>query len=647
MSNNFFTKLMCTMYFCIFGTSAMAQGWSYPTESIQRLPYEYGLGTEDAPYVITNAQQLADLSWYVNNGTTYKGVYFKLGNDIDLNPSVKFNSDFTITSANNKEPQQWIPIGFGMSGQFFAGNFDGDGHKISGVYPKVVIGERYNSYAWGVGNDKFYACGLFGVVSNSVISNLTIENSLIILKDTELTENVFEGYYTHIGMFAAAMKGGSICNCKNFGHILVENTNSTLIGGLIGYAQSGNNSPFSMKDCENHGNLTYRGIPEYAYYNSNVIGGIAGKVIGDSFSNLLNTGTIRNEQVVTDGHYGSANSCGGVVYECSANKLSNIINTGDIYNGSGLFSSCTADSLMNSYNVGCVTNGCGIAHSAYLNVMKECYNNGDIQANEEYSDYIAGLVSILMHKEYSTLSEYHMEKCWNTGTVKHLNGYAAGLVVEFKRSLYGEYENDWVVNECFNIGSVMSTSVGMNAGGLMIWGPMKMVDCYNAGTLSADITYGLCYTVKELERCFNYEAKTYRAVESGSGIYSEYDCVFGDYYAPSVNNVYYLNISEDSESQDYETRMGKAMTIADFADGRVLGLLREGVQDSPWHQDRNDGYPKLNDADNTVSGISDIVVDKSLQTHKIFNLQGHFVGTELKALPIGIYIMNGKKILVR
>ena len=106
MSNNFFTKLMCTMYFCIFGTSAMAQGWSYPTESIQRLPYEYGLGTEDAPYVITNAQQLADLSWYVNNGTTYKGVYFKLGNDIDLNPSVKFNSDFTITSANNKEPQQ-------------------------------------------------------------------------------------------------------------------------------------------------------------------------------------------------------------------------------------------------------------------------------------------------------------------------------------------------------------------------------------------------------------------------------------------------------------------------------------------------------------------------------------------------------------
>lgn len=123
--------------------------------------------------------------------------------------------------------------------------------------------------------------------------------------------------------------------------------------------------------------------------------------------------------------------------------------------------------------------------------------------------------------------------------------------------------------------------------------------------------------------------------------------MFGDYYAPSVNNVYYLNISEDSESQDYETRMGKAMTIADFADGRVLGLLREGVQDSPWHQDRNDGYPKLNDADNTVSGISDIVVDKSLQTHKIFNLQGHFVGTELKALPIGIYIMNGKKILVR
>lgn len=64
MSNNFTTKVTCAMLFCVLSASAIAQNWSYPTESIQRLPYEYGEGTEESPYVITNAQQLADLSWY-------------------------------------------------------------------------------------------------------------------------------------------------------------------------------------------------------------------------------------------------------------------------------------------------------------------------------------------------------------------------------------------------------------------------------------------------------------------------------------------------------------------------------------------------------------------------------------------------------
>ncbi len=648
MSNNYSTQFICAMFFCVFSTSAIAQNWSYPTESIQRLPYEYGMGTEEAPYVITNAQQLADLSWYVNNGTTYENSFFKLGNDIDLNPSVTFNPDFTITSADGKEPQQWIPIGFGKSGQKFAGNFDGAGHKIYGLYPKTVVGERYYNYAATGSNDPFYACGLFGVVLNSKISNLTIENSFIKIEAASLTENVFEANYIHIGMIAAAMNGGDMYNCTNNGHILVEKTNSSMTGGLVGFAQSWGNSPFNINNCENNGNLTYRGVPENEYYNTNVLGGIAGILQADNVSHLLNTGTIKNEQVVTDGHYGSANSCGGVMYECRADRISYITNKGEIYNGSGLFASCTADSLTNSYNTGVVTNGCGIAHTAYLNVMKECYNNGNIQANDEYSDYIAGLIEKLMYGNYYvTLPDYYMEKCWNTGAVKHANGYAAGLVAQFKRHLYDDKETDWVLKECFNIGSVTSDGAGSNVGGLTIWGPMKIYDCYNAGKLSADITYALCCTVKEIDRCFNYEAKKYRYETDGMGLYNKFDCLFDDYYNATVNKIYYLSSDEDSESTNDKYGMGTAMTSTDFANGHVLALLREGVQDSPWYQDINDRYPKLNDADNNASSISDVTVDKSALTGRIFNLQGHYVGSDLNALPTGIYILNGKKILVR
>lgn len=70
----------------------VAKAWEYPS-STQELPYEEGLGTKENPFIIKNEQQLANLSYYVNNGETYDGMYFQLGNDIDLNPGYTFNPD--------------------------------------------------------------------------------------------------------------------------------------------------------------------------------------------------------------------------------------------------------------------------------------------------------------------------------------------------------------------------------------------------------------------------------------------------------------------------------------------------------------------------------------------------------------------------
>lgn len=48
-----------------------------------------------------------------------------------------------------------------------------------------------------------------------------------------------------------------------------------------------------------------------------------------------------------------------------------------------------------------------------------------------------------------------------------------------------------------------------------------------------------------------------------------------------------------------------------------------------------------------LSGISQINSDKDNADGKVYNLAGQYVGNDTKALNKGIYIVNGKKIVVR
>lgn len=87
MKRNFILTGLAFMIAGFFtcGTVAEAASWTYP-DDMADLPYYEGLGTEKSPYLINSAQQLADLAWHVNNGSSYEGVYFALTADIDLNP---------------------------------------------------------------------------------------------------------------------------------------------------------------------------------------------------------------------------------------------------------------------------------------------------------------------------------------------------------------------------------------------------------------------------------------------------------------------------------------------------------------------------------------------------------------------------------
>ena len=141
--------------------------WSGPVASA----FADGDGSEANPYQIADASQLAFLAKEINSGKDYRGKYFSLTADIDLNHT------------------EWVPIGNGT--QPFSGTFLGNGHTIRNLNIQNGVAHISNSYfSFSVSDDKkhndytfrdteFYSLGLFGTCSDSVIRRLNIDNAEI------------------------------------------------------------------------------------------------------------------------------------------------------------------------------------------------------------------------------------------------------------------------------------------------------------------------------------------------------------------------------------------------------------------------------------------------------------------------------------
>ena len=65
--------------------SARAEGETVDTWDGTAVAFTKGSGTEEDPWLIENAEQLAYLAQQVNNGTDYKWNHFLLFSDLDLN----------------------------------------------------------------------------------------------------------------------------------------------------------------------------------------------------------------------------------------------------------------------------------------------------------------------------------------------------------------------------------------------------------------------------------------------------------------------------------------------------------------------------------------------------------------------------------
>ena len=260
--------------------SARAEGETVDTWDGTAVAFNKGNGTEDDPWLIENAEQLAYLAQQVNNGTDYRWVHFRLVSDLDLSG------------------KEWTPIG--INGKSFWGGFNGGGHTITGM---TITGDR--DYV-----------GLFGECNNFTVPSSYIKS--VTVKGAKISGHSFVG--------AIAGAGANISDCYS-----IENTICAIrqVGGVCGRLTGNISGCYNSSSVK--GNSTTGGIMGTASYEGNVgngvvqycynigtvtvsqqdssVGGITGaSADGYNISNCLNCGKITGNGKNVGGIAGSTES---------------------------------------------------------------------------------------------------------------------------------------------------------------------------------------------------------------------------------------------------------------------------------------------------------------------------------------------------
>ena len=263
--------------------------------------FSSGSGTEEDPYMINTAAELAYLAAQVNSGTEYANTYFKLGKDIVINDWDLTDADLTGTTYSKKQDycaldfassstndpafeqkdkafHTWTPIGDGSNE--FSGTFDGNNHTISGLF-KLHYDDPMDRAPMG----------LFGWVHDGTVKNLTVADSFIYtyggtvglvaayasgstkFENVKVKENFVTSYNYPLGgilgMAWQANEDGDAATIDDeitFNNVIVDNSNKlealwgtydSSVGGVVGTAYL--NTDITMNDVTVY--------PEMSLYN--------------------------------------------------------------------------------------------------------------------------------------------------------------------------------------------------------------------------------------------------------------------------------------------------------------------------------------------------------------------------------------------
>lgn len=314
-----------------------------------------GSGTEDDPFLISSAAELAGLAQNVNSGENGRSwEYFKLTSDIIIND----NGEQLNNSIVGKNA--WIPIG--NLNNSFSGTFDGDGHTVSGIY---------------INNNNDYQ-GLFGYIYDGTVKNLGVEKS-----------------YINGGKYVGGVVGyayySDITVCYNTGNI----SGSSYIGGIVGYAY---NSNTDIIECYSTGNIN----------GTSYIGGISGD--SGTIVNSYNTGNISGTMYIggINGYYGTVTNSYNVA------DISGTSSVGGISGGYGTLTNCYNIGSI----TGTSSSGGGISGSNTSYAINDCYYLDSCYSGTNYSGKATALTYEQM-KDKSNYKNWSFNYDWEIGFDKN------------------------------------------------------------------------------------------------------------------------------------------------------------------------------------------------------------------------------------
>lgn len=306
-----------------------------------------GSGTSDDPYLITDADMLAEMGNFL--GSTHAGTCFKLANDIDL----------TEWIAENNPSQGWAPIGVSSSAAF-QGVFDGDNHTISGLY----INRPNNNFVGLIGyasqatlknirltdsnvTGNSYTGSLCGDLQTSSIQNCAITQAKVNGKsytggmvgeihDSNIDNCLFDGVVSNSETYTGGLSGYSYnCNIRN----------CAVKGSIIGVGYTG--GIIGLSGTSSSGSTSKRYYVENCYFDGSIEGSVnVGGIVGyfkrykpSVYSSYDRDSYNTIQKCYSKGIISGTNNVGGIV--------------GYFYSGI-LYSSCTYDT-----KTVCSTDNCG------------------------------------------------------------------------------------------------------------------------------------------------------------------------------------------------------------------------------------------------------------------------------------------------
>jgi hypothetical protein len=304
------------------------------------------LSQENGYYLINYVSDFKQLLVFGQNDT----LKFRLTNDLDLGDESNF----------------YIP--------YFAGEFDGNGHKISNL--------SFNS-------DFVYNVGLFGYLApGGKVSGLGVENINV------------TGYSDVGGLVGINL--GTVSNCYATGSV----TGDGSVGGLVGHSNG------TVSDSCSSGSVTGEGD----------VGGLVGANYFGTVSNSYSTGT-------TTGTWGT----GGVVGYNWKGTVINSYSTGSVTGASwvgGLVGYNWGGTVNNSYSTGTITGGTitgtwgtGGVVGGNTGTVSNSYSTGGVSCDE----LVGGLVG-LNAGEGSVSNSYSTGSVTGTSRVGGLVGSNDGTV---------------------------------------------------------------------------------------------------------------------------------------------------------------------------------------------------------------------------